>query len=76
MIHSRKVTDVVAIKDNLVCQFSHVCPYLIMFDHYNYQVHIAEELVKVMILVLDYVLCNERVIYLKLFCQMLLLSFK
>ena len=65
-----------AVKDHLALQFVHILFDLIMLDHNDYQITAVDELIQVMHLVGNYILCNEGVIALKRSCQMMTLRSK
>lgn len=66
MIHARKINDIVAVQNNLASQLVHVLTNLSVLDHDNDHIDICEESVKIVVLVLDHILGNERIIDLQI----------
>ena len=73
MIYSRQVANVMAIKDYLPCQFVHVLFNFIMLHHDHNEVSLGEKTIQIMVLILDHVLFNPRVVDFQRLSQMFLL---
>ena len=64
------------VEDYLALEFVPVVLDLVMFDHDDYEIYVGEERVKVVVLVLDHVLIDERVVNLERFSKVTLLALK
>ena len=64
VIHTRQINDVVAVQNNLASQLVHILTNLGMLDHDNDHIDIREEIVKIVVLVLDHILGDKRIIHL------------
>ena len=68
--------NVLAVEDNLALKFVPVMLDLIVLDHYDDEVDVCEECIKVVVLVRDHILLDEGVIDLQWFCEVTFLTLK